>query len=149
MIEKVRWILGWVIYVVMTIIIIFEFFHIFFMFSNWYEILFDFKVILGLISFFSMFILEFLVILPISKKHNYQSSDLRNIFNTSYYIKNTEKIMFIVISIISILSIIALKKRYNGTNNELYYLGLISGPLSQYEILSFRWLKRHVQSGDG
>lgn len=141
MVEKISWFLGRLLYVVMNVIVCFDYVYIFLVFSDWCEVLFDFKVMLGFISFFSTFVMELLVIIPISKKHNYPSSELRTIFNISYYIKKNEKKRLIIILIISVLITIMYVMQNN--TNSYYYFGLISSPLSQYEILSFRWLKRH------
>lgn len=144
MIKKYGIILGGFIYVVMTVIALFEFVQTLFIFSDWYDDIYFFKTFAGIASFVFFFLLEFLVILPISKKYNYPESELRNFFSIKNTIKKSEKIMFVIISVIAIFSFIVIYKRNIGIQNELYYLGLIAGPLAQYSRICFCWLRRKM-----
>lgn len=144
MIKKYGIILGGFIYVVMTVIVLFEFVQTLFIFSDWYDDIYFFKTFTGIASFVFFFLLEFLVILPISKKYNYPESELRNFFSIKNTIKKSEKIMFVIISVIAIFSFIVIYKRNIGIQNELYYLGLIAGPLAQYSRICFCWLRRKM-----
>ncbi|MDD6011997.1 MAG: hypothetical protein PUC33_04040 [Oscillospiraceae bacterium] len=60
----------WILYGIFSIITLIECIQFFLLFGDWYEVIFDFKALCGLIAFFGTFVQAFFVIIPYYHFHH-------------------------------------------------------------------------------